>query len=448
MQLTKTNHVTVNVIDAIMGAGKTTWMIDKINKEPNPKFIVVTPTLTEVSRIVNDSPNANFKEPETNKHKFKYYSFKELIKDGENIVTTHSLFKLMKKDTLYQLKKQNYTLMVDESLAVVSVYKDLTRKDIKMLFEGDYVYVEPETFRLRWNKDKHGDYGGKFDETRLRCDSGNLIYFQDKTMLWEFPIEFLIAFKEVWVMTYLFAGSPMANYLSADGTKVNMYSLKGQSSKYVPPTLIDYKDHDETAIKNRLREDGTINLYEGKLNDIGKSTIKTPNPLSKKWYTTKAKLSEIEVVKNNISNYFRHILKARSEDVMWTVFGKKKTQKNKKLDRGAVSKLEGKGFAKGFISNNTKATNDFIDKKHVAYMQNTFHHPKIFNYFKARGVVVLDDLYSLSEMIQLIWRSRIRKWESIDVYIPSSRMRHLFKCWLGTNTSSELLKALKDKPVE
>jgi len=440
MQLTKTNHVTVNVIDAIMGSGKTTWMIDKINNDPSPRYIVVTPTLTEVTRIISDCPKARFKEPEQTKHGNKYYSFKLLVESGENIVTTHSLFKLMTKETLAELKRQQYVLMVDESLAVVSVYKELTRKDITMLFSDDYVYVEPETFKLRWNYDKHSDYFGKFSETKDRCDNGNLIYHNEKTMLWEFPVEFLMVFKEVWVMTYLFNSSPMANYLSAEGTKVTMYSLEGQSSKHVAPTLIDYKDHDEKAIKEKLRP--LINLYQGRLNDIGKKNNVQNSTLSKNWYAN-AKPQVIKEVKSNLANYLRNVCQGKSEDVMWTVFGQKKNKKNKHRHRGDVSRLEGKGYAKGFVSNNIKATNDYINKKHVAYMQNTFYHPKIFNYFKDRGVVIHGDLHSLSEMIQLIWRSQIRKWEPIDVYIPSSRMRHLFECWLKTNSLSDLLLELK-----
>ena len=57
---------------------------------------------------------------------------------------------------------------------------------------------------------------------------------------------------------------------------------------------------------------------------------------------------------------------------------------------------------------------------------------------------VHDDLYSLSEMVQLIWRSRIRKNERIYVYIPSSRMRSLFKFWLNSNNAQELAREISD----
>ena len=42
-----------------------------------------------------------------------------------------------------------------------------------------------------------------------------------------------------------------------------------------------------------------------------------------------------------------------------------------------------------------------------------------------------EDLYSLSELIQWIYRSRIRNGEKINLYIPSKRMRELLIDWLN-----------------
>jgi hypothetical protein len=36
-------------------------------------------------------------------------------------------------------------------------------------------------------------------------------------------------------------------------------------------------------------------------------------------------------------------------------------------------------------------------------------------------------------MIQWIWRSRIRKGENINIYIPSMRMRNLLNAWMKMN---------------
>lgn len=36
-------------------------------------------------------------------------------------------------------------------------------------------------------------------------------------------------------------------------------------------------------------------------------------------------------------------------------------------------------------------------------------------------------------MVQWIWRSRIRKGENINIYIPSIRMRKLLDAWMKMN---------------
>lgn len=48
---------------------------------------------------------------------------------------------------------------------------------------------------------------------------------------------------------------------------------------------------------------------------------------------------------------------------MWTCF---------KDDR---VKLKGKGYAKGFVPDNARATNDFKDKESLTYTNNRFMHP-------------------------------------------------------------------------
>ena len=427
MQLTKSNHVTVNVIDSIMGSGKTTWVLDRIKKDNNPKYIVVTPTLSEVTRIINECPNAYFKEPETKEHNSKYYSFQELVRNGENIVTTHALFEYLTQDILTTLKFQGYTLVIDEALSCVDVYSKITPKDLSILLNSKLAYVEPKSYRLKWNS-KHSDYEGRFDTVKRLCENGNLVYFKEQTMLWEFPIELLSAFKEIWALTYLFQGSTMANYLKADGTHIVMYSLKGKATKDIIPQLIPYSETNEAEIKARLRT--LIKTYDGKGNDIGLSKHLRHHPLSSNWYKKKATVEDFRVIRNNLYNFFVYFAKSKTEHVAWTAF---KAFKNK---------LKGKGYTKGFISNNTKATNDYIERKNVAYVQNTFYHPLIKTYFTERNVKVYDELYSLSEMIQFIWRFQIRRNDPITVYIPSSRMRNLFLAWLESDTNAELFKAI------
>ncbi|MNJ69953.1 hypothetical protein D3C77_663630 [compost metagenome] len=56
-------------------------------------------------------------------------------------------------------------------------------------------------------------------------------------------------------------------------------------------------------------------------------------------------------------------------------------------------------------------------------------HPFERAFFEDRGVSVNQDLLAVSDLLQWVWRSRIRKGEAIKLYIPSSRMRKLLYAW-------------------
>ena len=68
-------------------------------------------------------------------------------------------------------------------------------------------------------------------------------------------------------------------------------------------------------------------------------------------------------------------------------------------------------------------------------------HPAISQFFLQKGIKVNEDLFGLSEMIQWIWRSRIRNGEKINIYIPSTRMRTLLKSWLDMSLEYQNEKA-------
>ena len=93
--------------------------------------------------------------------------------------------------------------------------------------------------------------------------------------------------------------------------------------------------------------------------------------------------------------------------------------------------LKGKGYTKGFLSYNIRATNDYRDRDHLAYCVNVFYNPILKNYFVDHGVEIQEERYALSEMIQWIWRSSIRDGKEIWIYIPSRRMRELLQEWLS-----------------
>ena len=79
---------------------------------------------------------------------------------------------------------------------------------------------------------------------------------------------------------------------------------------------------------------------------------------------------------------------------------------------------------------NIRATNELKHKYAVAYLANRYLNPVIKNFFVSNNIEVDEDAFALSELIQFIFRTRIRDNEEIFVYVPSKRMRLLLKKWL------------------
>lgn len=121
----------------------------------------------------------------------------------------------------------------------------------------------------------------------------------------------------------------------------------------------------------------------------------------------------------------RNLFGAKSNQCLWTTF------------KDTEEVLAGKGFKKAFLPCNARATNEYADRKYLAYLVNRFMDPNIKLYFTSHGVEVDEDAWALSEMIQWIWRSAIRKGEEIWIYMPSSRMRGLLQKWIAEVSEQE-----------
>jgi len=423
--------MTITIIDSIMGSGKTTFMVNLINKTHEeslglsfinpeyeaPRFLYVAPLLSEVDRINKECPDLNFRDPQPVERR-KLHHLSTLIEEGANICTTHALFKLLSRDIYEKLRRQNYILIIDEVLDCVTMFDGLSASDRMLLFKDHCVYVDPDTKRLRWNHRDHSSYSGKFNHIRDLCDNGNLVFYRDKALIWEFPNDFLRCFKQVYVLTYMFYGSPMSAYLRAEGLDFEMMTLSDNH-------LVSWLDHsDETETKDKLRK--LISVYEGPANDRGKPKGRE-HPMSSGWYDKRTP-EQLARLKASAEYWFRMTAQTPANDNAWTAYSKVRKS------------LKGARYAKGYIPNNAKATNDYRHKKSLAYLCNLFHNPMIKGYFEDRRITVYEELYALSEMIQWIWRSQIRDDLPIKVFIPSERMRSLFIRWLNSASILELIE--------
>ena len=179
-------NLKINIVDGIMGSGKSSGIINKINnlknKNPDNKFLVIVPYLDEVERYSNSLKD--FKSLIQNNPP-KKITLEKYLNENKDIICTHQLF--LQNAELISNYASNYTLIIDEAInSLISVFdfpkllnserinvdikiqsdKTLAIKenaplysfgedDLTFLFNNDYLKLSPKIDNLIvWNEDK------------------------------------------------------------------------------------------------------------------------------------------------------------------------------------------------------------------------------------------------------------------------------------------------------
>lgn len=409
----------INIVDAIMGSGKSSAAINYINaSDDSKKFIYITPYKDEVDRIVESCKSKKFRQPiKYTENTPKIVNFKDLLNKGTNIATTHALFHLFDDEIIDLCYSQNYTLIMDEVTDVVDTYS-IKQTDLDLLLEN--LVTVDENGLLKWRDDQQEYCGDKFIQEKRLCDMGCLAMYGDSVMIWMFPVKIFRAFRESYILTYMFNAQLQRYYYDYYGLTYKYLYVKGNS-------LDTYEFTEEfQTYKHKYDYRKLITVFEDeRLNMIGDSET----ALSKHWYERNANNVLMKQLKNNALNYFTNKqtvltddgkwLKSKSENNLWTTFKDYRKQ------------VSGKGYATGFIASNIRATNAYRTRSTLAYLINKYFTPVIKRFFEHHGVKVYEDDYALSEMLQWIWRSAVREGKHITVYIPSKRMRKLLVNWIN-----------------
>lgn len=414
------------VYDAMMGSGKTTRIIEEIRTaEKEQNFLYITPLLDECHRIAGTTYDVDdtLKRPiittedDTSVHyeyeqdaqlrdrRFKHPSYKGgnkaeslqyLLKNKENVVSTHQLFMNLTPTMLDDAK--DYVLVIDETIQVYDVYSEYTAKELEALFRLGWIKIDDDQVTLRFQRENFGDNGGdptgtKYENLATMCDLGQLLYVDQKLIVWELSIDTLKAFKEVWIATYMFEGSQMSAYLKSYGVDYELIRFGNKPSQ----------------IKH------LVNISDNKhINTIGdKNTA-----LSSSQFRTNKK-ALCEQLAKNLDNYFRNHAKGKKGDRLWTSF------------KEGSSAIAGTRYKDEWLAFNTKATNEYKDRFNLAYLLNLYPNPMVVKASAMKGYPVKEEIFALSEMVQWIWRSAIREGNEINIYVPSSRMRTLLQRWLN-----------------
>ncbi len=393
----------ITVVDAVMGSGKTEWAIRYMNEaSPTEHFIYITPFLAEVERVKKSVTGRTFVEPTIYNGTSKLEDLKRLIASDRDIVSTHALFARADEEVIDLLEQSGYTLILDEVMDVVDSVA-IKNTDIRRLQSNGDILIDKETKRVKWTGDP--DDNSRYRDIRELAQAGNLYVFRTSFMVWAFPPAVFKAFPKAYVLTYLFKCQMQRYYFDMFGFEYAYKSVAMVEGDY---RLIDYD------VKRERREElyNLIEVYEGRLNDIGNG----------KFALSQAKLKKcdggfLDSIRNNTANFFRHYANAKKADAYLSTL---------KEVQGLVTP---RGFKSSVIAHNIRATNEYSDRWAVAYLINRFMNKDKMAFFQDNGVSVDEDLYAISELLQWIWRSRIRRGEPIKAYIPAERMRGLLKRW-------------------
>jgi len=390
----------IHIIDDYMGKGKTQGLIEKINNNRNYNYMYITPFLNEVQRIKSNCKG--FYEPSVKYGQGrKLNDLHNLLRKESDIVSTHALFRNANEETEELIRLGKYILILDEVMDVVEKV-NLTKDDIKTLLNQDLILID-EKKMVTWNEEQE-NYDARYNDIKNMAKNNCLFLVNDVVLMWTFPIKIFNAFEEVWVATYLFEGQIQKYYYDLYKVEYDFYHIDEDWG--ICQGKIDEKPIDRVK----------INIINDKINNVGDNKY----VLSSTWFLKNKDNEEVmKKLKNNILNYFQNKVNASSKEILWTTFKKYK------------NKIQGKGYTKGFLPVNARATNDYDDRKYLAYVCNIFLNPLIKGFFVNNGVKVDEDKYALGELLQWVYRSAIRNGEEIWCYLPSSRMRMILEEWIG-----------------
>ena len=386
----------ITVIDSPCGYGKTSYAINMINDNPTKNFVYITPFLDEVGRVIDSTRYADgtsrLKQP--TKEKTKMESLNRLLDNADDIASTHALFKGCTSEIINKCRQ--YTLILDEVMSVVEQVSDLTKDDVATILNKKFAHIDKETSLLIWDAE---NYNGRFNDIKAMCKQKHIFIVNGIALIWTFPVEIFEAFQDIYICTYMFDAQIQKYYY-------DMYGIEYVKKSVNNGELIPW-----VAQKGKTE---LINILEGsKINSIGD----TKTALSKNWYLKNTDMHQ--TIKKGMINYIKHIVPkttnkpVRSCDVLWTTY------------KDFQSNLAGKGYSKSFAPLNCRATNQYINRYVVMYMANIFINPIIEHFFKEHNVNIDQDKYALAELIQFIYRTRIREDKEIYCYIPSKRLREL-----------------------
>lgn len=402
----------VEVLDGLMGSGKTTKILEWIDNNPNEKFLFVSPLLSEVEeggRVTSSVNSVTFECPSVSEHETKSDHLLKLLENGVNIACTHSLYLAVKDEHLNLIEKMGYILIIDEEVNVVDVIDGYSRDDYRWLYENKKIEVSDTDGMISWVCKTDVGEDNKYFKFKNLCDYQALYVTKRDScmMVTHLPIKLMTSAKRVVVLTYMFEGNMLHKFLQLKGV---------ETVRFEEVALNEVNGDEIRSLVNLIPLDKKVSQLS----------------LSSTWYED-ANEEQLKTVSRYISNIARKYC-GDFTDLMYTL-----PKKRHLSNRGNVNivkpikfyrkKIEGE-WSYNWIPVQMRATNDYKHKSVAIHCQNRFPLVAVSSYLSDYNCAIDVKVFALSEMVQWIWRSRIREGKPITLAIANKRMYNLFKSWL------------------
>ena len=258
----------VNVVDSMMGTGKTTAMINKMIEDETQNYIFVTIYKTEIQRVIRDT-NGRFCEPE-NKGSGKLDDLHKKLQLSKDIAMTHALLLRATEETIQLIRDGNYILVLDEVLNVFQEYNEvavnnyfemstaqqtLNKPSVSSAILNGQMQVDMDSRVVTYTWDEAKDTNGELLDVLSKQGS---LRWSDDLLFVEYPISVFDAFSEIYVLTYMYEHSILAAYFYKHQYKAQYWSAKDCQ-------LVEWYDD----LEGRRAMLKLINVYVGVANKIG-----------------------------------------------------------------------------------------------------------------------------------------------------------------------------------
>jgi hypothetical protein len=384
---------------------------------PYKKYLIVVPLLSEVDRLIEQS-EVDLYAP-TSHDSSKTDSLAELIAVGKNVVTTHSLYSrlvdLQRKGSL-----DDYDIIIDEVLDVVHEAKltRTTRDDIENLYiPNGLITIDPVDSRILPTQ-KWIDIAEKQrtleDSFYKQAQSGCLFYVDRAFFVFAFPKELLVGGKSVTIYTFLAEGSVLVAYLNRLGIEYEHATDEEGLRTFKKHLFKNLTVETLHNIDNRVRFKYSYSWQ--------RNTRNTP-----KFRTVATKLKHLYGRKLKPKGILKeHILLTCRKGLWYSG-----TQPNGVPIAGPFS--DGTGLLKdvNWVANTTRGTNDYADCSVAIYLHNQFMNQALLRWLHIKDKRAFEDAYALTELIQWLYRTRIRRNQPVTLYMPAPRMREILKAFIG-----------------